>query len=127
MTPSGRLLEDAVRLHGHLGPFLVFGLRMALRARVILGVEPKSCEVETLRRKPYLCALDGIRAIMGGDSVVTLKEGDGLTARFKTAEGREALVRIRESVLKGCSEVPWEMCEEYALNVMRRKDEEIFE
>jgi len=60
---SEELLKDAVRLHGHLGPFLVLGLKMSLRAKEILGEKPEWCAVETVNCKPYLCAVDGIRRL----------------------------------------------------------------
>ena len=57
---SKELLEKAVRIHGHLGPFLALGLKMSIRAEKILGEEPSRCELETVNRKPFLCVVDGI-------------------------------------------------------------------
>jgi formylmethanofuran dehydrogenase subunit E len=68
-TISEELLKDAVRLHGNLGPFLVLGLKMSLRAEKILGEKPEKCEVETINSKPFLCVLDGIKAVTGSVAV----------------------------------------------------------
>lgn len=38
---SKELLDEAVRFHGHLGPFLVLGLRVSLRAEKTLGEKPE--------------------------------------------------------------------------------------
>jgi len=58
---SQRLLGKAVRLHGHLGPFLVLGLKMSLLAKKILRGKPEKCEVETINSKPFLCVVDGMK------------------------------------------------------------------
>jgi formylmethanofuran dehydrogenase subunit E len=76
---SKKLLENAVRLHGHLGPFLVLGLKRGLRSERILGEKPEKCEMETINRKPFLCVVDGIKTVMGSDAV-TMREGNGLSA-----------------------------------------------
>jgi formylmethanofuran dehydrogenase subunit E len=80
-TLSEELLENAVKLHGHLGPFLVLGLKMSLRAERILGGKPEKCVVKTINSKPFLCVLDGIKVRIGNDSV-TVREGKSLSARF---------------------------------------------
>jgi len=66
-TISKELLDHAVRLHGHLGPFLVLGLKMSLRAEKVLGEKPEKCEVETISSKPFLCAVDGIKTVIVND------------------------------------------------------------
>lgn len=123
---SKELLERAVKLHGHLGPFLVLGLRMALRAGEVLGEKPSGCEVETLNRKPYLCAVDGVRAAVG-NGPIAVREGDGLAAKFTGAAGKAAVVKVKASALKKYAEGPWEKCEEYANEVLQSEDEQLFE
>jgi len=48
------LLEKVVKIHGHLGPFLVLGLKMSLLARKLLGEKPERCEVETVKLQTLL-------------------------------------------------------------------------
>lgn len=122
---SRELLENAVRLHGHLGPFLVLGLKMSLRAKKILGRKPSRCEIATVNSKPYLCAVDGIKTVIG--NTVTVKEDDGLSARFSSAEGKEIVFRVKGDLVKKYAEGPWEKCEEYAREVMKSDDERLFE
>jgi len=120
------LLEKAVKLHGHLGPFLVLGLKMSLKAREILGVKPKMCTVKTVKRKPYLCAVDGIKTIMeSGD--IFVQEDNGLGARFTGANGQEIEVKIKDDLIEKYAEVPWEKCEEYAYEVIQSDDEDLFQ
>jgi hypothetical protein len=120
------LLEKAVRLHGHLGPFLVLGLKMSLRAKEILGEKPEWCTVETVNCKPYLCAVDGIKTVMESDAV-TVREGEGLTAKYGGANGKEVVTRVKKALVKKYAEGPWEKCEEYAYKVMRSDYWQLFE
>jgi formylmethanofuran dehydrogenase subunit E len=124
-TISKKLLENAVRLHGHLGPFLVLGLKMSLRAKEVLGEKPEECEVETMNCKPYLCAVDGVKTVIGNN--VTVREGDGLVAEFSGVNGKEVAVRVKRDVVRKYAEGPWERCEEYAFEVIRSDDEQLFE
>ncbi len=120
------LLEKAVRLHGHLGPFLVLGLKMSLRAKEILGEKPEGCKVETVNCKPYLCAVDGVKAVMESDAV-TVREGEGLVVKFSGANGKEVVIRVKTALVKKYAEGPWEKCEEYAYEVIRSDDRQLFE
>ena len=123
---SKELLEDAVRLHGHLGPFLVLGLKMSLRAKKILGEKPEKCNVETINCKPFLCVVDGIKAVIGSDAV-TVREGNGLSAKFIKAKDGEVIVKVRKALVKKYAEGPWEKSEEYAYEVIQSNDKQLFE
>jgi len=122
---SKELLENAVRLHGHLGPFLVLGLKMSLRAKKTLEEKPSKCEIATINSKPYLCAVDGVKAVIG--NAVTVKEEDGLSAKFSNTKGQEVLLRVKKGLVEKYAEGPWEKCEEYAHEVMKSDDERLFE
>lgn len=58
-----QLLEYATRFHGHLGPWLVLGLRAGRRAARVLKATPFQLEavVHCPARTPYSCFLDGIQ------------------------------------------------------------------
>jgi formylmethanofuran dehydrogenase subunit E len=120
------LLEKAVRLHGHLGPFLVLGLKMSLRAKEILGEKPGWCAVETVNCKPYLCAADGIKTVMESDAV-TVRKGEGLTVKCSGVNGKEVIIRVKKALVKKYAEGPWEKCEEFAYEVIRSDDRQLFE
>ncbi|MEM3054765.1 MAG: FmdE family protein [Candidatus Bathyarchaeia archaeon] len=123
---SKELLEKAVRLHGHLGPFLVLGLKMSLMAEEILGEKPLKCIFETVNRKPYLCAVDGVKAVFG-EAVIEVHEDDGLAAKFRGVNGGETTIRVKRSLIEKYAKVPWEKCEEYAKEVMVSGDSQLFE
>lgn len=120
------LLEKAVKLHGHLGPFLVLGLKMSLKAREILGEKPERCTVRTVKRKPYLCAVDGIKTIMECEDIF-VQEDRGLGARFTGVNGHEVEVKIKDDLIEKYAEVPWEKCEEYAYEVIQSDDKHLFQ
>ena len=60
-------IEEATRLHGHLGPWLVLGYRVGLRALEVLGAKYSEldCTAYLPLKTPYSCALDGIQAATG--------------------------------------------------------------
>lgn len=125
-TISKELLDAAVRRHGHLGPFLVLGLRMSLRAQKILGGKSVRCELETINRKPFLCALDGIKTVIESD-YVTVGKGNGLSVKFSKNDGEEFIVKVKRSLVEKYAKGPWEKSEEYAYEVIRSDDEQLFE
>lgn len=118
------MLEKAIKLHGHLGPFLVLGLKMGLLAKHVIG-KPVSCEVITAPKKPYLCTLDGLKTVMGDN--ITVSEGNGLSARFENDEGERVVLTVKTSLVKRYVESPWEKCEENAREVMRSSYKGLFE
>jgi formylmethanofuran dehydrogenase subunit E len=96
-----RLLSRAVELHGHLGPYLVIGLRMGLLARELLGADGMnglSATLETGRSPPISCVADGVQI----STLCTLGKGnisiDGagrVKGRFE-AHGRSVEIELRD-------------------------------
>ena len=93
--------EEAVRFHGHNGPFLALGYKAGsyamekLRPERLLDIE---CSVETIIKKPYTCVIDGIQC----STYCTLGKGNlklksssekriGITFRSKGKEVRLVL------------------------------------
>jgi formylmethanofuran dehydrogenase subunit E len=115
-----------VKRHWHLGPFLVLGLKMSLRAKEILGGKPSRCELETINSKPFLCAVDGIKTVIGSDAVF-VREGVGLSAKFSEANHRGVIIKVKKTLIEKYVEGPWEKSEEYACEVIQSDDEQLFE
>jgi len=122
---SEDLLERAVKLHGHLGPFLVLGLRAGLEGEEKLGEKPEVCIIQTVNRKPYLCAVDGIKAIFG-NTLLEIRDGPSLTFTFKGNNGKFT-VKVKQSLVEKYAEAPWEKCEEYAREVLESDGDQLFE
>ena len=123
---SEELLENAVRLHGHLGPFLVLGLKMSLEAERILGEKPVKCEVSTMNSRPFVCVLDGIKTVIGSDAAV-VREDNGLSAKFTQTNGKEVIIRVKKALVEKYAEGPWGKSEEYACEVVQSEKEQLFE
>ena len=61
-------IRTAEKLHGHLGPFLVIGVRMGKTAKKVLGAKGNGklqAEATVPLLTPFSCVLDGIQAITG--------------------------------------------------------------
>ena len=98
------MLRWAIRFHGHLGPFLILGLRAGLRAVELFGRDPfKLKAIVALRRiLPYTCFLDGIQFSTGctlGKRNLEVLEGDGIMVRFIHENG-ELMLIVRDEILE---------------------------
>jgi hypothetical protein len=62
-----KLLKDAAKFHGHLGPWLVLGLRAGRRAANVLGRNPfrLRARIHCPRKTPYTCFIDGVQFASG--------------------------------------------------------------
>ena len=126
MALSQRLLNEAVIAHGHLGPFLVIGLRMGLLGRKLCDTERPRCRVAVIERKPPLCTVDGIKTALG-QSTLQVRPGPGVCAVFTSMTGKSIALKVRPSVLERYWSVAWDKCEEAAAEVLRSSDEDLFE
>ena len=127
---SDELLEQAARFHGHLGPFLVLGLKAGLRAVEILGWKPlkMTATIILVRKIPYTCFLDGVQFATGctlGKGNIKVLEGEGIRALF-SLEGRGIELKVRDEVLRKAESAGSRM-EEVAREFMAKKSEELFE
>jgi len=86
------LIREAVRLHGHLGPFLVIGVRMGICAERSLNLEVAGRrELRVSGRipfsTPFSCALDGIQVTtnctIGNQKLRVEKSRKKMVARFE--------------------------------------------
>jgi formylmethanofuran dehydrogenase subunit E len=93
-------ITDAVELHGHLGPFLVIGVRIGRVAKRILDPGNKGegelyVSVEVPLQTPFSCVLDGVQSTthctIGNQRLRVEKSRRNITARFETAESDKTL------------------------------------
>ena len=125
---GGEMLRWAIRFHGHLGPFLVLGLRAGLRAVELFGHDPfKLKAIVILKRAiPYTCFLDGIQFSTGctlGKGNIEVSEGDGITVRFVHERGEFTLI-VRDEILEEA--VNAEDVEREALKLLKLPLEKLF-
>jgi formylmethanofuran dehydrogenase subunit E len=95
------IIRDAVKLHGHLGPFLVIGVRMGMIAnRTLNPTHNRSNALQaTVRlalRTPYSCILDGIQSTtkctIGNQRLKTIDSPEEMTAEFKMHGSDKSLI-----------------------------------
>ncbi|MBS7287399.1 MAG: formylmethanofuran dehydrogenase subunit E family protein [Candidatus Freyarchaeota archaeon] len=127
------LLKFAVRLHGHLGPFLVLGLRAGLAARRLIG-KPASVEVNVSPKPPVSCVIDGIQASSGctvGNGRLTLNPtSDRLEIRavFRSDKKAIEILFSRELIEGLLSRMPTsgEELERKAMSLLGEDEQRLF-
>lgn len=93
---SRALLNAGVDFHGHLGPYLVLGLRMGMIAVHMLkpkGLHELSATVWTRLSPPQSCLLDGVQVSSGctlGKGNIRAVASQRTTAKFR--KGNSTLV-----------------------------------
>ena len=107
-------IEDAVKLHGHLGPFLVIGVRMGQVANRILDPQKHQhadlkVSVELHLDTPFSCTLDGIQSVTHctiGNQRLTAKESRRkITARFEATDSDKILaITVNPEVIKNMTD-----------------------
>lgn len=95
------LLEKAGDFHGHLGPFLVVGVRAGLRGLRELQARKENLDVSAKARLtysvPYSCILDGIQVATGctiGNTRLTYEDSSNPMILFRNKAGRAVAVSI---------------------------------
>ena len=95
-------IEFARKLHGHVGPYLVVGLRMGTAAKKALGISDSElthlrAEVVVPLYPPFSCLLDGIQVSTTctiGNQRLSFKNAKYIQATF-TKENSSMIVKIK--------------------------------
>ena len=132
------MIRDAQKLHGHLGPFLVIGVRMGMIARKALCVADDQCaslraNVKVPLFPPFSCLLDGIQASTSctvGNQRLTIENGEEICVNFTKQNGDKTVKitlnpRLAEELKKKLSEDA--LTEEFALKIARLPENQIFQ
>lgn len=100
-TKLESIIRDAVKLHGHLGPFLVIGVRMGTVAKRILASSGNKDSlsrvvVKVPLRTPYSCILDGIQIVtkctIGNQRLKVEDSPEEITAEFQAQDANNTLI-----------------------------------
>jgi formylmethanofuran dehydrogenase subunit E len=102
-------MKRAVEFHGHLGPFLVLGVRAGLLANSFLG---KDCFktraiVTTEPNPPNSCFVDGIQFVTGctmGKRNIKLRKGKETSVLFMK-EGQKLRLKVKGRLLESISKI----------------------
>ena len=128
------LIRRAVDLHGHLGPYLVFGIRMGLLAKKKLGYEsPFDVKVKAFvgLETPVSCMADGLQfgsgATLGKRNIELVEMGDGPPrARFECG-GRSIDVALTQTALDLTGDMPdRHHLDDIAMKAAGMSDDELF-
>lgn len=135
----GDILEKAVDWHGHLGPFLVLGVRMGLLGMRELGAKKGNRKLRvTVMTKPYVpfsCVIDGIQAAtkctIGNRKMRLRNSPKNVSAKFQILEGNTVTVTLnpakQEELKKLLSKHgSFKEMEKIARNVISMPEKELF-
>lgn len=128
-------LEDAVKMHGHKGPWLVLGYRAGLRALELLKPEDEhdlTCKVRCPLKTPYTCSIDGIQVSTGctlGKMNISVEEHDRIEFLFSNKKKKSLLeLRVRECAVEKIKSYLSKEGMNFASNYVERADfAELFE
>ena len=99
------MIERGTHLHGHLGPFLVAGIRMGLLALDLLGSTGYfgiRAISETGSVTPLSCLTDGVQIGSGctaGKGNLEVKDAGRARVHFETDDGRGITITVRPEAL----------------------------
>jgi formylmethanofuran dehydrogenase subunit E len=101
------LIKRAVEFHGHLGPFLVLGLRMGLAGLRELNVKGGERKLQVTAKLPYLipysCAVDGLQISTKctmGNKRLKIIDIFGIEAKFELESGEHVTVAVNSDFLE---------------------------
>lgn len=124
------LVERGVEFHGHLGPYLVSGVRMGLLAMRLLdshGYADLMVTVETGATPPVSCLADGLQVAtgctLGKGNIALLGRGHPRALFRKEAKGPSVEIELRPKWLEKFAKMEGETA---AQLVLAAAEEELF-
>ena len=132
------LVRKAAEFHGHLGPFLVIGVRVGLIGLRELGIEKNdgNLRITAMLRDsvPFSCTIDGIQVATKctvGNKKLNLIDSQGIAAEFELPHREKLTVavnpatfnRLRSRLLE---DAPPEETRKLARMVASMPEEELF-
>lgn len=133
---ENRLLTQAGRFHGHIGPYLAIGLRMGFIANEFLGRAPMQTRavVRVEPRPPRSCVVDGIQfasgCTMGKRNIEIEPDPAAVEVTFTSGE-RSLRITLRgdfrkamDAELDGAAE---KAVVDYSYRIMDTRPEDLFE
>jgi formylmethanofuran dehydrogenase subunit E len=128
---SSELCKRVVEFHGHLGPFLVLGLRAGLLANSMLGKDcfKMSAVVATNPDPPCSCLVDGVQFVTGctmGKGNIKFRKSKNTYMLFLKGE-KKLKLSLRPSVMNSIQNASSEKdSENLALKLLTKPVDELF-
>ena len=130
----GLTLEEAVRFHGHLGPWLVVGYKVGELAKRLLNPKDYNelkCTVRIPRQVPFTCSIDGVQASTSctlGKMNLAVEDGEDFEYVFtKKSTGETVRLKVKKEVVERVKSLVSSSVEEAAKYVMELEPWAIFE
>jgi len=99
------LIKKAADFHGHLGPFLVLGVRMGFVGVRELGAKENAEKLRvTVMSKysvPFSCVIDGLQVATGctiGNKKLRVRNSSGIAAEFELQNGEQVTVTVNPAM-----------------------------
>ncbi len=131
------LIEKCADFHGHLGPFLVIGVRMGMTAKKALHIGPKQQTKLRANAKiplypPFSCILDGIQATTTctvGNQRLIIENSEEMCVTFSRRDSNGMVKitlepRLAEELKEKLSEDA--LTEEFALKIAGLPENQVF-
>ncbi len=102
-------LDYAVRLHGHLGPFLVIGVRMGKLANGMFRGNKEDSKfqvtIKVPQTTPFTCTIDGIQSsthcTIGNQRLTIKNSGNEISGNFGLRNSKRVVtISLRPKVMK---------------------------
>ncbi len=123
------ILELGERFHGHVGPFLVTGVRMAWLAAALLG-EVRHIHSKTGLQPPMSCITDGLQistALTLCNKGISVEDEGTPTVVFTGENGKVLTIRLRNAVLEQMRQVTDDTMAEWSERIAVLPADELFE
>ncbi|HDI07249.1 MAG TPA: hypothetical protein ENF76_02680 [Candidatus Bathyarchaeota archaeon] len=135
------IIEAAAKIHGHLGPFLVLGVKMGEAALKKLGGLQKGSlrvKLKVPLQTPYSCLIDGVQTATQctvGNRKLELENSDEnfIAGYFKNEDSDDVLViRVKPHIIEALMtemappNYPEEAMEALAWKTAEKTEEELF-
>lgn len=130
-------IEFARKLHGHVGPFLVIGLRMGEAAKKALNVSDAEAmllgaEVSVPLYPPFSCLLDGIQVATTctvGNQRLQITNAPAIEATFTTQRNAKTVkITLNESLSEKLKQKQTQnsLTEDYAVEIADMPENQLF-
>jgi len=128
---KSELLKLSIAFHGHLGPYLVLGLKAGELANKIMGKDPFKMQAEVFcpSKPPRSCIVDGIQFSTGctmGKGNITMHPSEVVRVIF-TKNGRSLEISPKNAILQQISSLKEDAIEDMSRKIYGDLDEEIFD
>ena len=131
-------IDKAQKLHGHLGPFLVIGVRMGMIAKKTLNLSEKQCvllkaSIRVLFFPPFSCLIDGIQASTTctvGNQRLRMENSEQISASFAEQNvGKTVKLTLKPMVIEELRKRLAEgtLTQEFAMELVHAPENELFE